>query len=183
MTGRYPLSVGWQYGDVKDSYDGGLSLNETTIAEVLKANGYVNYIFGKWNLGHESPRYLPTARGFDYFFGYLSSYSTYWSKSDPEHPDFIDLMYADKDCYYQYDSKDMTDYSTTLYRDKAVNRIESHDFSKPIFLYLPFQAVHDPFADATAGFPGGLTKDNIAADTYDYIVKSYEVRSASNGRS
>jgi arylsulfatase A-like enzyme len=176
MTGRYPLSVGWQYGDVKDSYDGGLSLNETTIAEVLKANGYVNYIFGKWNLGHESPRYLPTARGFDYFLGYLSSYSTYWSKSDPDHDEFIDFMYADKDCYYQYDYQDMNEYSTGLYRDKAVNRIQTHDFSKPIFLYIPFQAVHDPFADSAAGMPEGLTKDYIASDTYDYIVNSFEVR-------
>ena len=33
-------------------------------------------------------------------------------------------------------------YSTELFTEKAVDIIQTHDPSKPLFLYLPFQAVH-----------------------------------------
>ncbi len=70
MTGRYPFHAGLQFGVIKPRDDFGLSIGETLLPEVLKSYGsYTNYILGKWNLGHCSPEYLPTARGFDYFMG------------------------------------------------------------------------------------------------------------------
>ncbi|NWX88062.1 ARSG Arylsulfatase, partial [Nothoprocta pentlandii] len=47
---------------------GGLPLNETTLAEVLRATGYSTAAIGKWHLGHHG-RYHPSFRGFDYYFG------------------------------------------------------------------------------------------------------------------
>ncbi|NXA35868.1 ARSG Arylsulfatase, partial [Eudromia elegans] len=47
---------------------GGLPLNETTLAEVLRAAGYSTAAIGKWHLGHHG-RYHPSFRGFDYYFG------------------------------------------------------------------------------------------------------------------
>jgi arylsulfatase A-like enzyme len=44
-----------------------LSLNATTIAQVLKSTGYATGIFGKWHLGDE-PAYQPGRRGFDEVF-------------------------------------------------------------------------------------------------------------------
>jgi arylsulfatase A-like enzyme len=44
-----------------------LSLNSTTIAQVLKTAGYTTGIFGKWHLGDE-PAYRPNRRGFDEMF-------------------------------------------------------------------------------------------------------------------
>src|ERR1043165_3280697 len=41
-----------------------LTLNATTIAQVLKTAGYTTGIFGKWHLGDE-PEYQPNRRGFD----------------------------------------------------------------------------------------------------------------------
>ena len=32
--------------------DDGLNLNETTLADVLHENGYMNYMLGKWHLGN-----------------------------------------------------------------------------------------------------------------------------------
>lgn len=46
----------------------GLSLSETTIAEILKAEGYRTALFGKWHLG-DHPDFMPNNQGFDEFYG------------------------------------------------------------------------------------------------------------------
>ncbi|TSK38340.1 Arylsulfatase A [Bagarius yarrelli] len=49
---------------------GGLPLNETTIAEVLKPLGYTTAMIGKWHLGYgANGTYLPTRQGFDHYLG------------------------------------------------------------------------------------------------------------------
>ncbi len=48
---------------------------DVTVAEVLKQAGYATGLFGKWGLGDEREgeyEGIPTAQGFDEFFGYLS---------------------------------------------------------------------------------------------------------------
>jgi arylsulfatase len=47
---------------------GGLNLDETTLAQVMKARGYRTMCVGKWHLGRPV-EYLPTSRGFDEYFG------------------------------------------------------------------------------------------------------------------
>ena len=37
----------------------------------MKDLGYKTIGFGKWNIGHCNEKYLPSARGFDHFIGYL----------------------------------------------------------------------------------------------------------------
>lgn len=44
--------------------------SEVTIAELLKASGYVSGAFGKWGLGNTGSTGNPTKQGFDRFFGY-----------------------------------------------------------------------------------------------------------------
>lgn len=41
---------------------------EITIAEMLKQKNYQTGMVGKWHLGHQ-PEYLPTAQGFDMYYG------------------------------------------------------------------------------------------------------------------
>ena len=49
-------------------YHTGLPLNETTIAEMLRAVGYATAMVGKWHLGvAENFTYLPTNQGFEYY--------------------------------------------------------------------------------------------------------------------
>ena len=73
MTGCYPRRVNMHVnqknlcvlfpGDPK-----GLNPNETTIAEIMKNQGYATMCIGKWHLG-DQPKFLPTSQGFDSYFG------------------------------------------------------------------------------------------------------------------
>lgn len=68
MTGRqWPRTgLSWVLGPVDQ---GGLPLNETTIAEHLKVGAnYTTAIVGKWHLGQRE-KYLPGNRGFDFYLG------------------------------------------------------------------------------------------------------------------
>ncbi|XP_062976112.1 arylsulfatase G [Elgaria multicarinata webbii] len=67
LTGRLGLRNGVTHNFAVTSV-GGLPLNETTLAEVLKEAGYLTAVIGKWHLGHSGP-YHPIFRGFDYYFG------------------------------------------------------------------------------------------------------------------
>uniref|UniRef100_A0A8C3BFD4 Arylsulfatase G n=1 Tax=Cairina moschata TaxID=8855 RepID=A0A8C3BFD4_CAIMO len=67
LTGRLGARNGVTHNFAITSL-GGLPLNETTLAEVLRAAGYSTGAIGKWHLGHHG-RHHPTSRGFDYYFG------------------------------------------------------------------------------------------------------------------
>ncbi|XP_043944540.1 arylsulfatase A-like [Protopterus annectens] len=70
LTGRHPIRSGIYPSVFNSGSRGGLPLNETTIAEILKPQGYATAIIGKWHLGYgANGKYLPIYQGFDDFFG------------------------------------------------------------------------------------------------------------------
>lgn len=68
LTGRYPARSGTHSGVYFEWSASGLAAEEVTLAEVLRAEGYATAAIGKWHLGHK-PEFLPTAQGFDYYYG------------------------------------------------------------------------------------------------------------------
>jgi arylsulfatase len=62
----------------------GLQPEDPTIAELLKSVGYATGQFGKNHLG-DRDEHLPTAHGFDEFFGNLYHLN---AEEEPEHPDY-----------------------------------------------------------------------------------------------
>ncbi|MEQ1625282.1 MAG: sulfatase-like hydrolase/transferase [Sediminibacterium sp.] len=58
LTGCYPNRIGFS-GALDHTSKTGINPDETTLAEMLKANGYTTAAFGKWHLGH-LPAFLPT---------------------------------------------------------------------------------------------------------------------------
>ena len=73
LTGSYPLRVGvpkviFPDGAWGNDPNTGLHPDVETIADMLKTQGYATAMAGKWHLGH-APIYLPTAQGFDDFYG------------------------------------------------------------------------------------------------------------------
>jgi arylsulfatase A len=67
LTGRYPTRVGVPRVLFPQDKDG-LSLDEITLADVLKKQGYKTACVGKWHLGRPN-EYMPTSRGFDEYLG------------------------------------------------------------------------------------------------------------------
>ena len=136
MTGRYGARVG--VPTVFTPQDAtGLSLSETTIAEMLKPQGYKTMCVGKWHLGC-TPQYLPTSRGFDEYWGI--PYSNDQSPSVLMHN--TDVV----------ESPVQLDTLTQRYTQRAVNFIQQSKNS-PFFLYLAHTYPHIPLA-ASAAFKG-----------------------------
>ena len=80
--------VGFRTGLLKVGLPGareGLQPEDVTIADLLKAQGYATGQFGKNHLG-DRDEHLPTAHGFDEFFGSLYHLN---AEDEPEHPDYF----------------------------------------------------------------------------------------------
>lgn len=134
MTGRYPIRYGLHIGVVRPWAQYGLPLVERTLAQALKEAGYVTAISGKWHLGHVKPEYLPTRRGFDHQYGHYNGALDYFTHE------------RDGGFDWHRDDKVSRDegYATHLLAREAVRLIDGHDGRKPLFLYVPFNAVHSP---------------------------------------
>src|SRR5262245_52222787 len=129
LTGRYPTRVG-VHRVLFPTDTIGLPDSETTIAQTLKAVGYKTMCIGKWHLG-SMPRFAPTNRGFDEFYGLPYSNDMY--------P--LPLMR----------NGDMIERQATLetltarYTEQAQSFI-TRSKDSPFFLYLPHTYPHIPLA-------------------------------------
>ncbi len=79
---------GYRTGNLKVGLPGakeGLQARDVTLAQLLKAQGYKTAQFGKNHLG-DADETLPTAHGFDEFFGSLYHLN---AEQEPENPDYF----------------------------------------------------------------------------------------------
>ena len=83
ITGQSPLRTGLLKVGLPGAKEG-LQDKDPTIAELLKPLGYMTGQFGKNHLGDRN-EFLPTAHGFDEFFGNLYHLN---AEDEPEHPDY-----------------------------------------------------------------------------------------------
>ena len=83
ITGQSPFRTGLSKVGLPGA-DLGLQSEDPTIAELLKPLGYATGQFGKNHLG-DKDEHLPTAHGFDEFFGNLYHLN---AEEEPEHPDY-----------------------------------------------------------------------------------------------
>ena len=68
MTGQYSIRNGLSLYRRREAAQITLSAHAFTMGQMFKDAGYATAIFGKWHLGGE-PQSLPTAHGFDEFYG------------------------------------------------------------------------------------------------------------------
>lgn len=143
LTGCYNVRIGIQ-GALNHRADHGISAEEVTIAEIVKGQGYATACIGKWHLGHH-PKFLPTAHGFDEYFG-LPYSNDMWpghptaGKNYPDLPLLEGRRIADPQV-----SAEEQNQLTRLYTQRAVQFIEKNR-DRPFFLYLAHTMVHVPLA-------------------------------------
>ena len=135
MTGRYPFRYGLQTAVIPSVSTYGLAEDEWLLPQCLKEAGYTTAIIGKWHLGHADKKYWPKQRGFDVQYGAMIGELDYFTHK--EH-DVLD--------WYE-DNKPLNEegYTTQLIGRRAVKLIEDQDPSKPLYLYLTFNAPHTPY--------------------------------------
>ena len=151
LTGRYQTRFGHEFNPGGGTQ--GMPVTETTIADRLKAAGYVTGIVGKWHLGAQESM-QPQKRGFDEFFGFLGGAHSYFQSAG--------ILRGTTPV------KEL-DYTTDAFGREAVDFIERHK-DKPWFLYLAFNAVHTPMNatdDRLAKFPNIVDKKR---QTYDAMM-------------
>ena len=83
ITGQSPIRTGLTKVGLPGAPEG-MKKEDPTIATLLKAQGYVTGQFGKNHLG-DRDEMLPTAHGFDEFFGNLYHLN---AEEEPENPDY-----------------------------------------------------------------------------------------------
>ncbi len=130
LTGRYQQRFGHEFNPgppASKDFDPGLSLNETTLPQLLKTAGYKTGMVGKWHLGY-SEKFNPVNRGFEEFFGFLGGANTYLQGKN--------MMRGTKPV-------SENEYLTDAFAREAVSYVEKHK-AEPFFLYLAFNAVHTP---------------------------------------
>ncbi len=154
LTGCYSNRVSI-LGALSPWSDIGINADETTLAEMLKARGYVCGIFGKWHLGCQK-QFLPLQNGFDEYFG-LPYSNDMWPVNfdgkpmDPKNPgeyarllEFppLPLIEGNQTIGYIRTLSDQ-DNLTASYTNRAVRFIERHK-DQPFFLYVPHSMPHVP---------------------------------------
>lgn len=129
MTGSYPKRVDLHVEVLYPDTRNGLNPEEFTLAEMLKQQGYITGMIGKWHLGL-LPEVKPNAQGFDYYYGMPGPNH---GRSDLYRNNT--LLKVNKDVEYDQITMDYTREATSFIRE---NR------DKPFFLYMAHSAIHTP---------------------------------------
>jgi arylsulfatase A-like enzyme len=164
MTGIYAPRVHFGGGTGAGGH-GGLPDSLLTLAEGLKKAGYATGMAGKWHLGYDPKKYLPTNRGFDSWLGlpYSNDYKKPYVQTDVPL-----VMYRDTTVVENPVNQDSM---TVKYTAEAQRFIHAHAHKQPIFFYLAYNMTHLPL-HTTKEFLGksgaGLYGDVV--ETIDWSV-------------
>jgi arylsulfatase A-like enzyme len=168
LTGCYPNRVSIFHALMPQA-ENGINADEKTLAQVLKKQGYVCGIFGKWHLGHHR-EFLPLQHGFDEYFG-LPYSNDMWPvgfDGQPVGPDvskgrhpYPPLIEGNEKVSEVRTLEDQ-DRLTTLYTERAADFIKKNK-DRPFFLYVPHSMVHIPLG--VSGKFRGKSDQGLYGDT------------------
>jgi arylsulfatase A-like enzyme len=132
LTGQMPRRFGITYplGPREPGLPAGLPM----LPRTLQSAGYQTFLIGKWHLGTQSP---PLQSGFDYFYGFMG----------PE-VDYFKHTGRNGALDWQRNGQPVAEpgYSTYLFADEAIRRLEKRDVARPFFLEVAFNAPHFPLS-------------------------------------
>ncbi len=136
LTGRYPEMVGVP-GVIRTHANnswGRLAPDAKLLPAILQSAGYTSAIVGKWHLGLETPS-LPNERGFDFFHGFLG---------DMMDDYYTHLRHGNNYMRLNGETIDPKGHATDLFTEWACECLRAQKRGKPFFLYLAYNAPHDP---------------------------------------
>lgn len=179
LTGRLPIRSGMMSAKRRVLFPdstSGLPASETTIAECLRTAGYKSAAIGKWHLGHLPP-FLPTAHGFDTYWGIPYSNDMDGQKGFPNYK-----KSGWKDAHYvapieQFNVPIIHDTTeierpadqhtiTQRFTDQAVAFIKKNR-KKPFFVYLAHNLPHIPLYAGKAHL--GKSRRGLFGDVIEEI--------------
>jgi arylsulfatase A-like enzyme len=171
MTGRYPQRFGPAFEDYFGGGSPGLDPSKhPTIASMLKEAGYATGCFGKWNVSNTG-RVPANKFGFDRWVGLHLNHDFYTHRLLAR--DELD-MYIDGEPADQFAGT----WCDTVFANEAIKFINDNK-DRPFFIYLPWQAPHDPIQDPD--IPFDPPKNNLA-ENRPLLVKMIERLDLETGR-
>lgn len=169
ITGKSQYRFGYEENNVPtymsavsavDGTEMGLPIEEVTMADYLRKQGYATAIYGKWHLGG-ADRFHPTKRGFDEFYGFRGGARSYFEYTEPpkEPMNKMERGFANFEEHQGYLTDALADESLLFIEKNAKAK-------KPFFAFLSFNAVHTPMdaqPEDLAQFPDLEGKRKIVA--------------------
>jgi arylsulfatase A-like enzyme len=135
MTGRYQQRVQIERPfNPTGATVGALIANGRSLPQLIKNNGYVTGLVGKWHLGW-TPQSSPLAHGFDSFFGHKGGFIDFYQHTN---------QLGQPDLYENETPVKVEGYMTDLITDRSVKFIENNA-KQPFFLEVMYNGPHWPF--------------------------------------
>ncbi len=161
LTGRYQQRGGYEC-NLESIL--GMDLQESTIADIFRDNGYKTIGIGKWHQGN-GEEYHPNNRGFDEFYGFISGSRSYFYNTNrhdsPSRP-ISNLQHNGKSVAFdQYLTYELGDVAIDYFK-------QSKEQEQPFMMYLSYNAVHGPFeaTEEDLSLFEGHPRQMLAAMTY-----------------
>ncbi|MEO0475232.1 MAG: sulfatase-like hydrolase/transferase [Planctomycetota bacterium] len=139
LTGRHPQRSGvssWTQNDMKGQPGVNMTLEEVTLAEVLRDAGYRTALFGKWHLG-AAETHGPTRQGFETFFGHRGGFIDNYNHHFLHGQGFHDLYEGTTEVFKR------DQYFPDLMTMRTLDYIEQHR-DEPFFLFYSMNIPHYP---------------------------------------
>lgn len=165
MTGRWPIRYGMGESVITPWRKWGLPTTEQTIADLLAVAGYERRgMVGKWHIGHYKKELLPLNRGFNSFYGHYNGALDY----------FTHQREGELDWHRNFETSHDEGYSTDLIGREAAIFIDKSPADKPFFLYVAFNAPHDPMQAQAADLAKYANVDGENRRIYSAMVDSMD---------
>ncbi len=143
------------------------------LPKLLKAAGYTSAIIGKWHLGYESPN-TPNDRGFDFFRGFLGDMMDDYYTHLRNGRNFMRL---------NREVISPEGHATDLFTEWACEYLVEHAKGDgPFFLYLAYNAPHDPIQPPEDWLAQVRARETGASDKRASLVALVEHLDAGIGR-
>ncbi len=139
LTGRYPLSLGFDHAVNVDRSYRGIADSFSTLPEVLGSTGYRTMHVGKWHVGNKKDRFKPSAKGYDRSIRLATEESRLRRRG---YPWYLDTWLEIDDVRLEHlEGRHSTEVLTT----ETIGLLEEHlaqGPDRPFFLSLWYRAVH-----------------------------------------